>query len=63
MIQAYSEQLITIDELRTRIPHLRAREANLRGQIDALDVQAAYLTLAGNMEHLTLITIMGLRGS
>src|SRR6516162_375073 len=25
MIEAYSEQLITIDELRTRMPHLRAR--------------------------------------
>jgi site-specific DNA recombinase len=54
MIQAYSEQLITIDELRTRMPHLRAREASLRGQIDALDAQAAgrdaYLTLAGNLE-------------
>ena len=27
MIEAYSEQLITIDELRARMPHLRAREA------------------------------------
>ena len=26
MIEAYSEQLITIDELRARMPHLRARE-------------------------------------
>jgi DNA invertase Pin-like site-specific DNA recombinase len=63
MIQAYSEQLITIDELRTRIPHLRAREANLRGQIDALDAQAAdrdaYLTLAGNLEDF----LAQLRGS
>ena len=32
MIQAYSEQLITIDELRARMPDLRAREASLRGQ-------------------------------
>jgi Recombinase/Resolvase, N terminal domain/Recombinase zinc beta ribbon domain len=55
MIQAYSEQLITIDELRARMPHLRAREANLRGQIDALDAQAAdrdaYLKLAGSLER------------
>jgi site-specific DNA recombinase len=54
MIQAYSEQLVTIDELRTRMPHLRAREANLRGQIDGLDAQSAdrdaYLKLAGNLE-------------
>jgi site-specific DNA recombinase len=54
MIEAFSEQLITIDELRTRLPHLRARQANLRGQIDALDTQAAdrdaYLQLAGNLE-------------
>ncbi len=54
MIEAYSEQLITIDELRARMPHLRARQANLRGQIDALDSQAAdrdaYLQLADNLE-------------
>ena len=49
-----SEQLITIDELRARMPHLRAREASLRGQIDALDAQAAdrdaYLKLADDLE-------------
>ena len=54
MIEAYSEQLITIDELRAKMPHLRSREANLRGQLDALDAQAAdrdaYLTLAGDLE-------------
>ena len=54
MIEALSEQLITIDELRTRMPHLRAREQNLRSQIDALDAQAAdrdaYLKLADDIE-------------
>ena len=54
MIEALSEQLITIDELRARMPHLRAREQNLRGQIDALDAQAAdrdaYLKLADDLE-------------
>ena len=54
MIEALSEQLITIDELRARMPHLRAREANLRGQIDALNAQAAdrdaYLKLADDLE-------------
>jgi site-specific DNA recombinase len=53
MIEAYQEQLITIDELRTRMPHLRAREASLRGQLDALDTQAAdrdaYLKLADDL--------------
>jgi site-specific DNA recombinase len=54
MIEAYSEQLLTIDELRARMPHLRARETSLRGQLDALDAQAAdrdaYLTLAADLE-------------
>jgi site-specific DNA recombinase len=54
MIEAYSEQLITIDELRARMPHLRAREQNLRTQIDALDSQAAdrdaYLKLADDLD-------------
>jgi site-specific DNA recombinase len=54
MIQAYSEQLITIDELRARMPDLRAREASLRGQLAALDAQAAdrdaYLKLADDLQ-------------
>jgi site-specific DNA recombinase len=54
MIEALSEQLITIDELRARMPHLRAREASLHGQLDALDAQAAdrdaYLKLADDLE-------------
>ena len=54
MIEAYSEQLITIDELRARMPHLRARETSLRGQIDALDAQLAdrdaYLKVAADLE-------------
>jgi DNA invertase Pin-like site-specific DNA recombinase len=54
MIEAYQEQLITIDELRTRMPHLRAREASLRGQLEALDAQAAdrdaYLKLADDLD-------------
>ena len=56
MIQAFSEQLITIDELRARMPGLRAREASLRGQLQALDAQAAdreaYLKLADDLEGL-----------
>jgi site-specific DNA recombinase len=54
MIEAFSEQLITIDELRARMPHLRARETSLRSQIGALDAQTAdrdaYLTLADDLE-------------
>jgi site-specific DNA recombinase len=54
MIEAFSEQLITIDELRTRMPDLRARETNLRNQITALEAQHAdrehYLTLATDVQ-------------
>jgi site-specific DNA recombinase len=54
MITAFSEQLLTIDELRTRMPHLRARETGVKDQIAALDAQAAdrdaYLKLANDLE-------------
>jgi site-specific DNA recombinase len=54
MIEAFSEQLLTIDELRARMPHLRTREKSLHAQIDALDAQAAdreaYLKLAADLE-------------
>jgi Recombinase zinc beta ribbon domain len=54
MIEAFSEQLLTIDELRARMPHLRARQASLQAQIGALDAQAAdrdaYLKLADDLE-------------
>jgi site-specific DNA recombinase len=54
MIEAFSEQLLTIDELRARMPNLRARQASLRAQIETLDAQAAdrdaYLKLADDLE-------------
>ena len=54
MIQAFGEDLITIDELRGRMPDLRARETNMRNQIQALDNQLAdrqaYLKLAADLE-------------
>ena len=54
MITAFSEQLLTIDELRARMPDLRARETGLKDQIAALDAQAAdrdaYLKLAGDLQ-------------
>ena len=55
MIEAFQEQLLTIDELRARMPDLRARESGLRGQIDALDAQLAdrelYLKLADDLHR------------
>ena len=54
LIGAYQEELISLDELRTRIPELRARETGLRHQVDALESQLAdrevYLKLADNLE-------------
>jgi len=54
MITAFSGQLLTIDELRARMPDLRARETGLKDQIAALDAQAAdrdaYLKLADGLE-------------
>ena len=54
MIEAFQEQLISLDELRSRMPDLRARESNLRGQLDALEAQLAdrdaYLKLADDLE-------------
>jgi site-specific DNA recombinase len=55
MIEAFQEQLITIDELRARIPGLRTRQTSLRSQLDALDAQLAdrdaYLKLADDLER------------
>jgi site-specific DNA recombinase len=54
MIEAFQEQLITLDELRARMPDLRARQTNLRNQIQAIDTQLAdreiYLKLAHDVE-------------
>jgi len=54
MIEAFQEQLITIDELRARMPDLRARDTAIRGQLDAIDTQLAdrelYLKLADDLE-------------
>jgi site-specific DNA recombinase len=62
LIGAYQEELISLDELRTRMPELRARQSGLRHQIDALESQLAdrevYLKLADNLENF----LTGLRG-
>jgi site-specific DNA recombinase len=54
LIRAYQEELISLDELRTRMPELRTRETSVRHQLDAIDAQLAdrevYLRLADNLE-------------
>jgi site-specific DNA recombinase len=54
LIKAYQEELITLDELRERMPGLRARELSLRSQLGALAAQLtdrdAYLKLADDLE-------------
>ena len=56
LIGAYQEDLLSLDELRARMPDLRARETSLRHQAQALDAQLAdrevYLKLAENLEGL-----------
>ena len=39
LIDGYQEQLITLEELRARMPELRKREATLRAELDALDTE------------------------
>jgi DNA invertase Pin-like site-specific DNA recombinase len=54
LIKAYQEELISLDELRDRMPELRSRETSLRSQLSALDAQLvdreAYLQLATGLE-------------
>jgi site-specific DNA recombinase len=54
LIEAYQEQLITLDELRARLPALRKRETTITAQLDALDAELrdaeTYLKLAENLE-------------
>jgi site-specific DNA recombinase len=54
LINAYQEELISLDELRARTPELRSREKSLRTQLDAVANQLidreAYLALAENLE-------------
>src|SRR5436190_319203 len=54
LIEAYQEQLISLDELRARTPALRKRQSALRAQLDALDAEPhdaeTYLQLADTLE-------------
>lgn len=54
LIEAYQEELISIEELRARIPEVRSREKAASAQLEALEAQLidqqAYLKLAENLE-------------
>jgi site-specific DNA recombinase len=54
LIEAYQEQLITLDELRARMPTLRKRETTITAQLAALAAELhdaeTYLQLAENLE-------------
>lgn len=54
LIEAYQEQLITLDELRARMPDLRKRENTLAAQLDALTTELhdaeTYLKLADTLD-------------
>jgi site-specific DNA recombinase len=54
LVNAYQEDLLTLDELRARMPDLRAKEASLRASLNSLDAQLldreTYLKLAENLE-------------
>ena len=54
LINAYQEGLISLDELRERMPALRARETSLSGQLQAVAAHLVdreeYLKLAENLE-------------
>jgi site-specific DNA recombinase len=54
LIEAYQEQLISLEELRVRTPTLRKRQTALRAQLDALETELhdaeTYLQLADTLE-------------
>jgi len=54
LIEAYQEQLISLDELRTRMPPLRQREAVVQSQLAALEAERldaeTYIALAESLE-------------
>ncbi len=55
LIQAYQEELVSLEELRERMPELRKRKSTLRAQLDALEMEAldqqTYVALAENLEN------------
>src|SRR3954470_5402541 len=54
LIEAYQEQLISLDELRGRMPALRTRQSTLQAELDGLNAElhdaAAYLKLADTID-------------
>ena len=54
LIEAYQEQLVSLDELRARMPALRTRQSTLQAQLDSLDAELhdaeTYLQLADTIE-------------
>jgi len=54
LLDGYQEQLITLEELRTRTPELRKRETAMQAQLDALDAELhdaeTYLKLTETLE-------------
>ena len=54
LIEAYQEALLSLDELRQRMPALRTKESGVRTQLDAITTrladQASYLKLAESLE-------------
>ena len=54
LVQAYQEDLLTLGELRTRMPDLRAKQTSLQASLDALEARLidrdTYLKLAENLE-------------
>ncbi len=54
LIEAYQEELISLDELRARSPALRKRQATLQAELDALDAELhdaeSYLKLTETLE-------------
>ena len=54
LLDAYQNELLSLDELRSRVPHLRHRETTIRGDLDALKERAMdrekYLKLAETLE-------------
>jgi len=54
LIEAYQEQLISLDELRARTPSLRRRQSALQAQLDSLDAELhdaeTYVKLADTLE-------------
>ena len=55
LVEAYQEELVSLEELRARMPDLRKKESTLRAQLDALEAesldQETYLALAENLEE------------